>query len=243
MPIPIRTLLTVALLIALCPRVSAQIDLSPPATEEGLADVDWKGILGDSFRLLILEHSVRIGAQDKTRAELGGPFWKDYHRSVKMPQSWGDGDGWLVNYVGHPGHGAAAGFIWLHRDRRAPSHLTSFDRRYLSTRLRATAWSAVYSVQFELGPFSEASIGNVGRDPATTGWVDYVVTPLGAFGVMLAEDAMDKYVLAPLERRLPDPVSRAILRSVLNPSRSMAHLSSGRAPWHRSTRRLSGPAD
>jgi hypothetical protein len=51
------------------------------------------------------------------------------------------------------------------------------------------AWAAGYSLQFEIGPLSEASIGNVGMRPQTTGWVDYVVTPLGAFGLIAAEDA------------------------------------------------------
>lgn len=45
-------------------------------------------------------------------------------------------------------------------------------------------------VQFEFGPFSEASIGNVGLRPNTTGWVDHVVTPAGALGIMIAEDAL-----------------------------------------------------
>ena len=39
-------------------------------------------------------------------------------------------------------------------------------------------------------PLSEASIGNVGPNPATNGWVDHVVTPVGAFGLIVAEDAL-----------------------------------------------------
>ena len=31
--------------------------------------------------------------------------------------------------------------------------------------MKAMAFSASYSVQFEVGPLSEASIGNVGMDP------------------------------------------------------------------------------
>ena len=46
-----------------------------------------------------------------------------------------------------------------------------------AARARATAWAAVYSFQFELGPFSEASIGNVGLRANTAGSVDHVVTP------------------------------------------------------------------
>ena len=47
----------------------------------------------------------------------------------------------------------------------------------------------MYSFQFEFGPLSEASIGNVGLRPNTTGWVDHVITPVGALGFMVAEDA------------------------------------------------------
>ena len=72
-------------------------------------------------------------------------------------------------------------------------------KEYWASRGRATAWAAVYSVQFEFGPFSEASIGNVGLRPNTTGWVDHVVTPAGALGIMVAEDALDRYLIVRIE--------------------------------------------
>jgi hypothetical protein len=47
----------------------------------------------------------------------GGPFFGDYFRSVRMPQTRDDGDSGGVSYVGNPIHGAASGFIWLdHED-------------------------------------------------------------------------------------------------------------------------------
>ena len=58
---------------------------------------------------------------------------------------------------------------------------------------KSTAFIGVYSMQFEFGPISEASIGNVGRHPATRGWVDHVVTPVMGFALMAAEDALDRY--------------------------------------------------
>jgi hypothetical protein len=126
--------------------------------------------------------------QGKTRRELGGNFWGDYRRSVRVPDQWGDTDPWWVNYAGHPVDGAAAGYIWLDHERNAPSEFT-LSKRYWTTRGRAMAWSAAYSLQFEIGPISEASIGNVGLRLQTTGWVDHVITPTGAFGFMVAEDA------------------------------------------------------
>ena len=77
----------------------------------------WRGAITDSLRLLVIEHATRVFFQPKTRRELGGNFFSDYRRSLKTPQTWGDGDSWGVNYIGHPIHGAASGFVWLdHED-------------------------------------------------------------------------------------------------------------------------------
>jgi hypothetical protein len=80
------------------------------------------------------------------------------------------------------------------------------------SRLRAMAWAAVYSAQFEAGPnLSESAIGSEGgyfykpgRDPHltcanpgnkpitnNTGWVDFVVTPLVGTGWILLEDSIE----------------------------------------------------
>lgn len=198
------------------------------------------GVLGtfaDSLRLLMLEHGIRVGFQQKTREALGGNFWRDYQRSVRWPDQWEDTDAWAVNYIGHPIHGAAAGYIWLDHERRAP-HAISSDSRYWTSRLRATAWSAVYSVQFEIGPFSEAAIGNVGMRPETTGWVDHVVTPVGAFGFLIAEDALDRYVVRWAEERIQNRLLRIIIRFAANPSRTLSNTASGKFPWHRPDRTL-----
>jgi hypothetical protein len=72
--------------------------------------VDVLGAFGDSVKLLLIEHTIRIAAQEKTRRELDGPFWPDYRRSLRVPHQWG-ADAWWVNYIGHPIHGASAGFI------------------------------------------------------------------------------------------------------------------------------------
>jgi hypothetical protein len=195
------------------------------------------GAIRDSLQLLMFEHGIRIALQPKTRHELGGPFIADYRRSVRWPGQWGDTDGWLVNYWGHPIHGAAAGLIWLdhgpHREQ-----MPAAGSRYWSSRARAAAFSAVYSLQFEIGLLSEASIGNVGMRPETTGWVDHVVTPVGAFGLMVAEDMLDHYLVESFERRASNRVLRATLRIALNPSRAMANMAQSRMPWSRPGRPL-----
>jgi hypothetical protein len=223
------------------------LSIAPAAAEEQILDgpsnpssagPTWKGAIADSFRLLMLEHLGRIAFQSKTRRELGGPFIRDYIRSAKMPKTWGDGDRWYVNYVGHPGHGAAAGFIWLDHEDGAHDPQLGFSREYWASRGRAVAWAAAYSVQFEFGPLSEASIGNVGLRPGTTGWVDHVVTPAGALGLIVAEDALDRHFITLVESWTGNRVVRAIVRTVFNPSRALSNLAQGRTLWHRPERAL-----
>jgi hypothetical protein len=75
----------------------------------------------------------------------------------------------------------------------------------------------------------------VGRLPHTAGWTDLVVTPAGAFGVIVAEDLVDRYVLPWIERRVSNKAVRAIARMTLNPGRGTANVSQNRLPWARST--------
>ena len=198
---------------------------------------DVLGAFADSLKLLLIEHGSRIAFQEKTRSELGGNFWTDYRRSVRIPNQWEDTDSWWVNYIGHPIHGAAAGYLWLDHERRAPADI-SLRLEYWSSRARATAWAAGYSLQFEIGPFSEASIGNVGMRPETTGWVDHVVTPVGAFGLIVAEDALDRFLVKWVEGKVRNPALRALIRLGMNPGRTLSNTASGRAPWSREGRPL-----
>jgi hypothetical protein len=220
------------------PAATAQESLEATAgshdDEEG---TDVLGAFADSLKLLMIEHGTRVAFQDKTRRELSGPFWNDYRRSVRLPRQWDDSDAWWVNYIGHPIHGAAAGYIWLDHEARAPADLI-LSKQYWASRGRATAWVAAYSLQFEIGPFSEASIGNVGMRPETTGWVDHVVTPAGAFGWIVAEDAVDRFLMKWVERHARNKLARASLRLVLNPGRALSNSTAGRAPWFRAGRPL-----
>lgn len=216
---------------------SAQ-DLAPKVTLDDDKGVDVLGTFGDSMKLLLIEHTIRIAAQEKTRRELGGPFWSDYRHSLRVPHQWEDSDAWWVNYIGHPIHGASAGYIWLDHDAKAPYQI-ALGRRYWATRAQAAAWITAYSLQFEFGPLSEASIGNVGMQPETTGWVDHVVTPIGAFGLIVAEDALDRFFVKWVESRANNRVVRASLRLLFNPARTLSNSVGGKLPWHRKDRSLS----
>jgi len=209
--------------------------LPPAAHEERQPKTDVAGAIADSIKLLLIEHGTRIAFQEKTRRELRGPFWNDYTRSIRWPQTWEDSDSWLVNYLGHPVHGAAAGLVWLDHTGHAASRI-SLKPSYWASRGWGAAFIAGYSLQFEFGPLSEASIGNVGLRPEATGWVDHVVTPAGGFALLVAEDALDRFFVEWVEHRTGNVVLRAALRMLFSPARTMANIAENRVPWDRSTR-------
>jgi hypothetical protein len=100
-------------------------------------------------------------------------------------------------------------------------------------------WAALYSTQFEIGPISEATIGHVGKEEGTAGYSDLVVTPLGGLGMLVLEDAVDRFVISRLEPGGTSLGWQRFLRVTLNPQRSLANLLRFKRPWHRDTRQLS----
>lgn len=198
----------------------------------------WRPALGQSMRALLAQHGWRLAFQPGTRRLLGGPFFKDWGRSVKATSGWGDGDHWIINYALHPIQGAGTGYIQVQNDPLARGVEFGNTPEYWHSRLRALAWNTAYSVQFEVGPISESSIGNVGYRKGTSGYVDHVMTPLGGFAVMIAEDALDKYVIRKWEDRTRSVAKRTFYRIALNPCRSLANAVRGKGPWHRENRSL-----
>ncbi len=194
----------------------------------------WKPALLESGFYLSIQHASRM-VQEKTRRELGGPFWRDYLDSASNIHTWSDGDGILTNYVGHPMMGAVAGYIQIFNDPRGSRmEFNPRSKRYWNSRLKALAWSAAYSTQYELGPISEASIGNVGKVPPTMAVTDLVVTPLGGFGLIVLEDFLDKRFLSRWGQG--GSVKARTLRLILNPNRSLANLLRWKRPSYREGR-------
>lgn len=196
----------------------------------------WNAALVQSTTFLGIQHAFRFATEPGTRTGIKGPFLRDWGRAVRGLKGWGDGDPFLVNYVGHPFAGAVAGFIQVQNDPRHRRVEFGKPAIYWRSRMRALGWAALYSTQFEIGPLSEASLGNVGLEPGTSGFCDLVTTPVAGVGVMVAEDALDHYVVKPLERRTGSPVLRLVLRGALNPNRSFANLIRWKVPWHRDSR-------
>lgn len=209
----------------------AQVESAPQKTK-------WGATARQSFMFLAMQHGVRM-TQIKTRRYLGGKFFDEWANSAShVGDGWSDGDSFLTNYVGHPMQGAISGYILVQNDPKAVRLEYGRDRAYWNSRFRAMAWSTFYSTQFELGPVSEASIGHVGKVRGTQGMIDLVVTPVGGFGLMLAEDAVDKYIVKTLESRTASATKRRFYRVFFNPDRAVANCLRFRLPWHRDTRSL-----
>lgn len=197
----------------------------------------WRAALQQSFYFVAMQHSVRM-SQVKTRRQMAGAFFRNYKQSIEGIHGWGDGDGFLTNYVGHPMQGAISGYIEVQNDPSGIRERFGTTREYWNSRLRAMAWAAAYSTQFEIGPLSEATIGNVGKSKGTGGWADFIMTPTGGFGLILAEDALDRFVISRWEGGASAPRKR-FYRMLLNPSRSFANVLRKKVPWHRDTRPFS----
>ena len=196
---------------------------------------NWKGTLQQSGLLLGVQHSLRT-VQAKTRMHLDGPFWPDYAHSVAGLSGWNDGNPIVTNYVGHPMLGAIAGYIQIQNDPRGIAlEWNPQNPDYWRSRFKALGWAAVYSTSFELAPWGEAGIGNVGYDRGTMGYVDLIVTPLAGFGMILLEDYLDKKVIKKIEQG-KSPGNARILRVILNPQRSIANLLRFERMSHRDTR-------
>lgn len=202
----------------------------------------WAPALRQSLLLLAIEHGFRLGTQDFTRKQLKGPFFQDWFDSVTNISGWDDGDSLIGNYVGHPMQGAIAGYIQIQNDPTGMRQQFGKSPEYWKSRMRALAWSAAFSVQYELGPLSDASIGNSGLKDGSKAAVDLVITPVAGLGWLVTEDAVDRYVIGKLEQKTQRPHWKAILRTGLNPSRSFANVLRHKAPWHRDTREGSAAA-
>jgi hypothetical protein len=190
------------------------------------------------LQLTFYEHVMRVATQDFTRQQLEGKFWPEYFDSVRVPEKWSDKDGWEVNYLGHAIHGGAFTRIWL--DQREVT--ATSKAQYMKQIGRAFIYTAVFSLQYEIGPMSEASIGNVGMNPDDVGWVDLVWTPVGSVLWTIGEDMIDKYALTWIEKRVPFMMAKAAARMILNPSRMLANVSQNRSPWSRLRRDWNGNA-
>jgi hypothetical protein len=197
----------------------------------------WGAALEQTGVFLAIEHSLNL------QNYLDVPHDHFFHRYAESVRAyhfdrWNDGNHIATNYVGHPFSGAIVGFIEIQNDpgARAPQSAGA----YWKSRLRATAWAAAYSLQWEIGPVSESSLGNYGIYPFlddkgrvvnSTGLVDLFITPLGGLGWMAAEDWLDRRFLSGRHG-----ASGMLLCAGLNPARSTANALRFKSPCYRDRR-------
>jgi len=205
----------------------------------GAADrkVQWRKVFQQAGILFGVQQSWRIAFQADTRAELKGPYFRDYIHSLQGIGGWKDGDPPITNYVGHPMTGSTAAWILVQNDPQGAAQV--FDVRhkpYWISRAKGLWFATGYSTFYELGPVGDAAIGNVGLDPTTKGLVDVVITPSVGMGWNLTEDALDKYVISWVERRTGNRAINMLARIGLNPTRSIANTLRFKTPWRRDSR-------
>ncbi|MFL6467853.1 MAG: hypothetical protein ACJ72Z_07835, partial [Pyrinomonadaceae bacterium] len=151
-------------------KLEAAMNVTPPEpTEPALNKIEkndksfhWKPALVQSGLFLAIQHGFRM-TEEKTRSELDGPFFSDWKDSVKNLKGWDDGGKVFTNYVAHPMQGAITSRIFLNNSGKARLVEFGGSKVYWESRMKAMAWSALWSLQFEIGPLSESSLGNVGQ--------------------------------------------------------------------------------
>jgi len=206
-------------------------ELSAQVKSDGM---HWGPAIAQTLFFTGIQQAFRL-PQHGTKKGLGGPFFSDWFKSVsplwKDPH-WDDGDHFFTNYVSHSAGGSTYGHIWRQNDSKMRVREVASPKDYM----KIMGLSFLSGLQFEIGPLSEASIGNVGMNPKAQGYVDIVVTPVLGTAWMLGEDALDKFLVKKFEEKVHNTVARAIVRIGLNPTRSMANLSRFQKPWYRATR-------
>ena len=212
---------------------SAPAAAVPDAPDTIRADgFNWRGAVGQSLMFLGVQHGYAILGQAKTRRALKGKFWNDYVDSVKSLRGWDDGGRFFTNYIAHPLQGSFNGFIYVQNSPQARREQFSMKSIYWQTRLKAMLWTTAWSTQFEIGPISQASIGNVGEKNKQT-WEDIVVTPTLGTAMLVTEDALDQYLIKAIERRTDNFYIKIFSRMLLNPTRNFSNLLRFKAPWYR----------
>jgi hypothetical protein len=176
-----------------------------------------------------------------------GNWWDRYINSAAgwSWNRWSDYNPFLDDYVGHPMMGAITNDLWIQNDPKSRTVEQSNTRAYWHGLLRAGTFSTAYSFWWKLGPTGEAAIGHNGDHLVPdasgqhysneTGWVELVTTPVGGVLWTMAEDTLDKHVVAPAEGGGRNPFALLGL-SFLEPAHATANIFRFRPPWYRDDR-------
>jgi hypothetical protein len=226
----------------------------PEAKHSG--GIHWGPLLQQWWLNLVMEQTVRIVKEPKTRNALSGPFFHDWFSTVSMYHfgRWDDDDKFVTSNLGHPMQGAiVAAIFWQNDDHVRFSDQDFHSAAYRKALLHAFLFVTFDAVQFKLGPLSESSIGNVGLpahwweqagnckkfnlpcDPRT-GLNDLVLNEVGGTAMTIGFQWLDKHVQKRIEKRLESRVLIDATRILTNPPQSVANIVRFRAPWFRDSR-------
>jgi hypothetical protein len=231
-----------------------RVAVLPEAKDSG--GIHWGPLLRDWWVNLVMEQTVRVAKERKTRDALSGPFFHDWFSSVSRYNfgRWDDDDKFVTSNLGHPAQGAiVAAIFWQNDDHVRFSEQDFHSAAYRKALLQAFVFVTVDAVQWKLGPLSEASIGNVGlpahwweqektcrelnlRCDPRTGLNDLVLNEVGGTAMFIGFQWLDKHVQKRIEERVQ---SRALIdttRIIMNPAQSVANIVRFRAPWFRDNR-------
>ena len=208
--------------------------------------VHWRQLLASSSLFLTFDNAGNVYTGYYYRLRTGtGKWWDLYEQSVARYRwdHWSDDNPKLDVYAGHPIMGAITNDLWIQNDPKSETLEQSNTWPYWRSRLRATAYSALYSMQWKVGPLGELGVGHSGASyfydkgvyTNETGDVELVVTPVGGLGWTLAEDYLDKHVVRRLENKSGNPFFLLAIQ-FLNPARGTANILRFRPPWYRDSR-------
>src|SRR5262245_49796553 len=144
-----------------------RVDTDPAHAEVPDTSVRWGKVIRQTLTMQAIQHSFFM-TEPKARRALGsGPWFHDWFQSASSPfvePHWSDGGRFLVNYIAHPMAGSSYAYIFRQNDPLA-MRLEFGQPGYFSHLAKESGIAALSSLQWEIGPMSEASIENVGMAP------------------------------------------------------------------------------
>ena len=202
------------------PATSSASAVQKPVDHRG---IDWRPVLSESLLFLTAQHLTRF-TEDRTVRELGGPFLKDWFDSVRSLDRFNDGGHTFTNWLAHPMMGSVTTHILGQNDPEYLANRIGSGDRYWRAKRKQFIFATVYAAQFELGPLSESSLGNIHQ-----AGIDLVLTSSVGTALSVGEDLLAQRVLRPLRAR--HPIWANTLTILLNPTRSFANVMAFKRPW------------
>jgi hypothetical protein len=185
--------------------------------------IDRRPVLSESLLFLTAQHLARF-AENRTVSRLGGPFVNDWFDSVRSLNRFSDGGKITTNWVAHPMMGSVTTHILGQNDPEYLSNKIGSGDAYWRAKGKQFLFATAYSIQFEIGPLSESSLGNI-HQASIDLWLTSTLGTVWSVG----EDLAAQHVLRPM--RATHPKWANTLTVLLNPTRAFANLMAFKRHW------------